>query len=786
LYNFAFYLLSFIFLSKGKVIMSLSNSITARRVLIGSVVLLVLLAAMSGGSIALANATAEPQEAAQDRWTYPATPIHAELSIDELPPLGEPATLTCEVSSALAAPGTTAQIELPAGAHLVDGDLSWEGNLRAGRSISFKATVTFNAAGDAAVFCRALRPIDANNSWGDLAALYLSVGRGETESGFAPVGPAERAALGEVDEPGDGVTIEASSRQPMPALEGQPAEAPPSVDPSSDGGGPAAPGEDANPGSLTITGRWRFHDRDDVKRSEQMLVEIVNGDDFSHLAWCYTDVDGYYSCGPFTNPGSDGVVSLWYSYVKFSGNRLLTVNPDWGTDASPYNAYYVMTHPAMTFSDGTQDIGSWYINNDNYYERAFWITDDLIREYKYIWFNAGKSQSPQETAGPGTVEWKIDSTDGTYYRRGENIHLEGEDPLSNTVVGHEYGHNIMWTIYGDWMPTTHCPSPHYIQYSSHVNCAWTEGWANFITIAANNDPVYRWASGSSLNLENPTWGTPYWHEGEDVEGRVAGAMWDIIDTHDDGYDQYDGSFADIWDTIYHQNDNRFSEYWAAWKSRGHNEPDAVMSIYQNTIDYRTAPPRPTTRSPRGTITTNRPTYTWNESSGATRYQLRVAGPSGRIINAWYDVGDEVTCTSSGRCSVRPTVTLVHRADYTWRVRARNDFGTSAWSASRSFDVNLAPPAPTLRSPHGTITSDRPPYRWEQVRGARRYQLRVAGPTGRVINAWFRVGTDVTCSGGICQVRPDVHLADGNYTWRVRVRNQYRGGPWSRSMSFTVR
>jgi glutamyl endopeptidase len=197
-------------------------------------------------------------------------------------------------------------------------------------------------------------------------------------------------------------------------------------------------------------------------------------------------------------------------------------------------------------------------------------------------------------------------------------------------------------------------------------------------------------------------------------------------------------------------------------------------------------PRPSLRYPSNTtVTTNRPTYTWNEVFGATSYQLRVTGPSGRIINTWYDVGDEVTCSSTGRCSVRPTQTLVHRADYLWRVRARNADDTSPWSSGKSFDVNLAPPAPTLRSPHGTITSDRPPYRWEQVHGARRYMLRVTGPSGRIINAWYRVGTDVTCSGGICQVRPNIHLADGNYTWRVRVRNRYRGGPWSRSMSFTV-
>jgi hypothetical protein len=136
--------------------------------------------------------------------------------------------------------------------------------------------------------------------------------------------------------------------------------------------------------------------------------------------------------------------------------------------------------------------------------------------------------------------------------------------------------------------------------------------------------------------------------------------------------------------------------------------------------------------------------------------------------------------------VTPDLTLAHGGSYTWRVRVRNRYRGGPWSQSMRFRVNLAPPAPTLRWPNGTIRTDRPTYRWEEVPGAIRYQLRVAGPGGRVINAWFDVGEEVTCSGGVCQVRPSTRLADGDYTWRLRARNQYRGGPWCRSMRFTVR
>ncbi len=57
----------------------------------------------------------------------PETPIHAKLSIQTPTALGQPTTLTCQVTSTQDAPGTTAQIELPDNATLRDGSLTWQG-----------------------------------------------------------------------------------------------------------------------------------------------------------------------------------------------------------------------------------------------------------------------------------------------------------------------------------------------------------------------------------------------------------------------------------------------------------------------------------------------------------------------------------------------------------------------------------------------------------------------------------------------------------------------------------
>jgi hypothetical protein len=549
-----------------------------------------LIAVLPSAAYGFAGTDAAPPVGA---FTEPATPIQVDLSIDRLARLGEPATLTCVVTTSFDAPGAQAAIELPANAELVGGELNWQGDLAVGRPATLIATVVFKQGGDTAIRCRALRLTEELDTWGDMDAVFLSVGAQETLEGFATALPEEHDPLGGMETPGQGVVVSELAAYPAPPLNNAPEDTPPAVDVHLKGAEPAIVPVEAPLGNLTITGRWRFYNRDGALDSEQMIVEIVRGDNSAHLAWCFTDAAGYYTCGPFTNPGGAGVRSRYLSYTNFNpyGDILVTVNPDTGTAGTTANAF-AFTTSVQSFPDGTYDIGGWNTTSTNNNRRAFWITNDLIRTWKYIWFQTGSSQSPQESSGPSTVQWKIDSTDGTYYDRGGNVHLKGDDPLSKTVVGHEYGHNMMWTIYGAWMPTTYCPSPHYIQYFSHVNCAWTEGWANFITIAVNDEPVYYWASGGSLNLETPSWSTANWDDGDGVEGRVAGGLWDILDAANDGDDTYsDGDLVDIWDTIYHQNDTNYSEYWAAWLSRGHDNSSAgpIMSNFQSTIDYRINP-----------------------------------------------------------------------------------------------------------------------------------------------------------------------------------------------------
>lgn len=148
----------------------------------------------------------------------------------------------------------------------------------------------------------------------------------------------------------------------------------------------------------------------------------------------------------------------------------------------------------------------------------------------------------------------------------------------------------MYNIYENhYYPPGDCPDPHFITGASSQGCAWREGWATFFALAANDNPYYTYPEGSLEDLEMPT---GIWDNGDEVEGRVAGALWDIFDNHDDDYDEYGHSFDEIWYTIYTHNHDTFADYWQDWKddtSGSRNRHEAVKSVYQNTIDYNDTP-----------------------------------------------------------------------------------------------------------------------------------------------------------------------------------------------------
>ncbi len=602
-----------------------------------------------------------------------ATPILVQLKMDKLPTLGQTATLSCVAKTARLAPDTTVELVLPAGAQLVGGTGRWSGSIMPGSPVTMNATVRFSQLGKTEISCRASAQIDARNRWGDTGTLYLTLGKELSQAGFArqPHGDGIYGGGGQgqpvmsgMDEPE--VEADVNAQADVPALD-------PTLGPQAQ----VAPETPA--GYLTVTGRWMYYDRyGTYVPAKKFIVQLYNATTGASLKYCYTDTNGYYSCGPVLNPGAQGFRTRIYSYVKYSPYLDVLRVTD-GTGVAWSDTYAFRTSKYQNVPNGTYDVGTWYVPDDNVNERAYWLKDDLDRAWNFVWTNAGSNEVPKETAGGATIYWYETSTDGTHYHTGGKINLKGADPLSHDTAIHEYAHAIMYKHYGNWFPPTYCPSPHYVNLVSHENCAWTEGWADYFPLAVNNDPVYHWANGDYLDIDAPTWGSAYWDAGETVEGRVAGALWDLVDTGIDGTDSYSESFDHVWQVFYHQNDNKFKEYWNAWLTRGHNYPDAVMSVYQNTIDFR-APDVPGVVSPAAgaDLYNHSITLDWTAPARATKYkiQVRQGSTTGTLI------------VNTTIASSLYTKTYTSHAHYWWRVAACNTwFGCSPFTDWTEFHLN---------------------------------------------------------------------------------------------------
>ena len=135
-----------------------------------------------------------------------------------------------------------------------------------------------------------------------------------------------------------------------------------------------------------------------------------------------------------------------------------------------------------------------------------------------------------------------------------------------------------------------------------------EGWSDFLAIAVNQtlhnnatDTCYDRGigpcgagGGTFENLETHTRNDnpQQFPWGDTVEGRVAGALYDLVDPNNEApwWDSANFGFAPIWNIVrVAPHETTFFEFWNSWKASGNNKHHAVRAIYQNTIDYDTSP-----------------------------------------------------------------------------------------------------------------------------------------------------------------------------------------------------
>jgi hypothetical protein len=337
----------------------------------------------------------------------------------------------------------------------------------------------------------------------------------------------------------------------------------------------------AQAGTITVTGYWFYW------FNTTLLLPITNArveiydeetTGIVYLGSTYTNYSGYFTFGPISNndgPGEDGLDIIVTVNATSSAARVI---------APTGITYSARTPTQRDLPDGTYE---WYIRTAYGQRGAWWIFSydfGLTRGWYYLSNTVGYN-TPQVTACWPYGDWPKYWTNGT-------IHLPDWACWWSDIILHEYGHHVMNSLYG-YIPAT--MENHTIQKISNSTTAWAEGWADFFPLAVFNNPVFTWANAThyiNINLEAPTWcWSQYgWDSGDEVEGRVAGALWDIYDSQNDSapwyYDSFSNGFTNIWNIMHTTPCNTFHEFWQAWYTSGYPKQTALMAIFQNAIDYR--------------------------------------------------------------------------------------------------------------------------------------------------------------------------------------------------------
>jgi hypothetical protein len=546
--------------------------------------------------------------------TPPRTPITVSLSISEVPRLYQPASLTIEVQSVLDAPGTVVELILPEG--ITAEQTRWTVDLKAGKPVIIMSTWSFVAEpGNVSLSVRANRVLGPGEVWGDMASipLHLSAQDDRAVEGWR----VDHVPVANLLKAGDALVV---STEPTPfsfnreSAPGASQVVPPGTEPALKPHPPAS--ELSALGTVVLTGRLRYADRSNVVRDlDQQLLEIRKGDGtaLSPRVYCYTQVDGTFSCPvPYTGT----TLRVWArSYTSFSfgsgsSNRLgVFSGPEvsGGCGSDSVDCSYPVQTPAISCSDGqTCNVGEQYIALGEPWSGAHQMTQDLVRSWKKIWFD---TRHPAGTAsGPTRINYPVPAGHGTHAHvlGMVDVWLSIEPPnqQSADVVLHEYGHGVMGNLWAGFSPnwtSSDCPSPHYIDAVSGPGCALSEGFGNFWmwysnqlydgdNSTANDGPVFNWPGGASTNLETRSG----YASGDQVEGNIAAALGDLLDSVNEGPssgpgDRVTDGVQHIWHTVYTQSDSDFSQWWSAYWSTLDHEPCAALAVLQhNTIPYSVA------------------------------------------------------------------------------------------------------------------------------------------------------------------------------------------------------
>jgi hypothetical protein len=523
------------------------------------------------------------------------SPLIVDLSISSLPTINVPVMITATTSSTYYVENTTVQIELPSGAYLTNGILGWAGNLQPGISEQISAEIVFSEIGKWQIEVKVDGWLDSLIHTANQDAIYVNLGNETSSFGWSPTPP----TVTMMTESGKEISTDYQPDQTADyeSLKDEWKKIPETQSISEDYSLLETDNQImSSTGTSTIYGYykyyttpWQNHEYGELRTgnpnilvpARYFLVELRAGDG-TFLGSTYTNDYGFYYFTGIDPTG--GVKTRIWTYSAWEDDELRVIYSGESTTGLE-NVYFTLFTPTYTFpNDGlsySMDVG--VVEQDSPILGAWWILDDLIRAYRSIF--------PWSTTTPGsaTARWSDTSTEDTG-ASGNFITMNAYTATASCTVIHEYAHAIQHNRapmqYYEYI------DPHQVFLLTNPQQAWVEGWAEFFPLMVNNNPLYTNMYTETYDLEECSRYDTYWPSGVEVEGRVAGAIYDLLDSELDNtpinYDCFSTPFSNIWDAFLTRdgsgNTNQtFMDFWEKLNDLISPVSEAGRSTFQNTI-----------------------------------------------------------------------------------------------------------------------------------------------------------------------------------------------------------